>query len=604
MTSIAGVAQSARTPGQDGAALTTSGLPLWLLVGMALVLGLVLSFAGVRTVWQNGTFFDSDDAMQLVQVRELLAGQNWFDMTIGRLDPPHGVFMHWSRIIDVPLALMMKTFGLVLPVEAAERLTRLAFPLLLQGLLYAAVARLARLLVGREAILPVIVLTLLSGMVFGQFQPGRINHSASQIVLLLFMLASLIEALDPARARRAAIAGALAALSLAISIENLPFIVTLAGLCVALWIARGATMQKALGSFGVGLGLALPLVFVTTVGKAHWFDAACDAYSAAYLVPGLVGAAAMIALARVAPRLGTLVRLGAAGTAAGVVVVAALLTRPVCFYDPFTGIDPLVREIWLKNVQEALPLSRFFHQDPAMALIYMLPIMLGFFACIAAIWRETGIARLRWLVVSAMCAVGIALSCWMIRVIGFVGPIALLGAAWFIVWLRGYLAGTKWREVAMLSFALVLPFSPVGWAFVIVENFVAADSGDPSACLASAAFTPLAKLPPGIVAAPIDSGSHMLAMTPLSVLAAPYHRNNQGNRAVLDAFLAEPDAARDILRANHVTYVMLCSGLKETDALTKRAPDGLAAALIDGATPDWLQPLPRSGPYQVFVMKQ
>ncbi len=579
-------------------------IPLWLLIGLALALGCVLSFPGAHKVWQDGTFFDSDDAMQLVQVRELLAGQNWFDMTIGRLDPPHGVFMHWSRVIDLPLAPMIKSFGLVLPVETAERLTRLLFPLMLQGLLYAAVAWLARVLIGAQAILPAIALTLLSGMVFGQFQPGRIDHSAPQIVLLMFMLASLVDAVDPVHARRAAIAGALAALSLAISIENLPFIVALGALFVALWVGRGATMQKALASFGIGLGLALPVTFVTTIGRAHWFDAACDAYSLAYLMPDLAGAAAMIALAAASSRLqGGFARLCAAGLAAAAIIAAAVLVKPICFYDPYTGIDPLVRQIWLKNVEEAMPLSRFLRQESFTAAIYALPIALGFAATIAAVFHEKGLARLRWLIVAPICAIGVALSCWMIRVIGFAGPIALLGGAWCIVRVHEILMTTKWREAAMLAFVLILPFSPIGWALVLTQDSQAAKREDRAACLASAAFTPIAELPPGIVLAPIDAGSHVLALTPHSVLAAPYHRNNHGNRAALDAFLSEPDVARRVLRANHVTYVVTCAGLKETDALAARAPNGLAAALTRGETPNWLKPLPRNGPFQVFVIQ-
>ena len=578
-------------------------IPVWLLIGLALALGCVLSFPGAHKVWQDGTFFDSDDAMQLVQVRELLAGQNWFDMTIGRLDPPHGVFMHWSRVVDLPLALMIKSFGLVLPAETAERLTRLLFPLMLQGLLYAAVAWLARVLIGAQAILPAIALTLLSGMVFGQFQPGRIDHSAPQIVLLMFMLASLVDSIDPLHARRAAIAGALAALSLAISIENLPFIVALGALLVALWIGQGAPMQRALASFGMGFGLALPVTFVATIGRAHWFDAACDAYSPVYLLPGLTGAAVMIALAAASSRLqGAGARLCAAGLAAAVIVAAAMLVRPVCFYDPYTGIDPLVRQIWLKNVEEAMPLSRFFRQEPFTAAIYALPIALGFAASIAAALHERGLARRRWLMVVSICAIAVALSCWMIRVIGFAGPIALLGGAWCVLRLHELLMTTTWRRAAVFAFVLVLPFSPIGWALVLTQDSQAAKREDRAACLASAAFAPIADLPAGIVLAPIDAGSHLLALTPHGVLAAPYHRNNHGNRAALDAFLADPDVARRILRANHVAYVAICAGLPETDALATRAPHGLAAALSRGETLNWLKPLPRNGPIQVFVI--
>ncbi len=87
------------------AATQSRPLPVSLLILCALALGLVMSSAGLLSVWRHGTFADSDDAMQLVEVRNFLAGQNWFDLNVARLDPPQGVFMHWSRFIDAPLAL-------------------------------------------------------------------------------------------------------------------------------------------------------------------------------------------------------------------------------------------------------------------------------------------------------------------------------------------------------------------------------------------------------------------------------------------------------------------------------------------------------------------
>ncbi len=47
---------------------------------------------------------DPDDVMRLVQVRDLYAGQSWFDMTQHRVDAANGgVAMHWSRLVDLPL---------------------------------------------------------------------------------------------------------------------------------------------------------------------------------------------------------------------------------------------------------------------------------------------------------------------------------------------------------------------------------------------------------------------------------------------------------------------------------------------------------------------
>ena len=50
---------------------------------------------------------DTDSAMRLAGVRDLLHGQAWFDTSQHRLNTPYGLSMHWSRLVDAPLALLM-----------------------------------------------------------------------------------------------------------------------------------------------------------------------------------------------------------------------------------------------------------------------------------------------------------------------------------------------------------------------------------------------------------------------------------------------------------------------------------------------------------------
>ena len=79
-------------------------MPLWVSIALAVVAAVALTWPNASAVWTGGEFFDTDDAMRAVQLRDLLAGQSWFDMTAYRLDPPNGMFTHWSRMIDIPLA--------------------------------------------------------------------------------------------------------------------------------------------------------------------------------------------------------------------------------------------------------------------------------------------------------------------------------------------------------------------------------------------------------------------------------------------------------------------------------------------------------------------
>jgi hypothetical protein len=98
-------------------------------------------------------------------------------------------------------------------------------------------------------------------------------------------------------------------------------------------------------------------------------------------------------------------------------------------------------------------------------------------------------------------------------------------------------------------------------------------------------------LPRGRIIAPIDLGPAILAATEHSVFAGPYHRNNDGNLAMIRAMMADPDAARRILGERQVDYVALCRGSLELKELLELAPDGLAARLGRGEVPDFLQPV-------------
>ena len=261
-----------------------------LVVALALALGAAITARHALDVWRTGVFLDTDDAMRMTQVRDWLAGQAYFDMVAHRMDPPDGVLMHWSRIVDLPLAALLKLFGLFLPAADAEAATRIAFPLLMLGALYGAVAAAARAVGERATPFFAVALAFLGAPYLVQFKAGRIDHHAPQIVLLTLATAATMAAFEPARARLAALAGALAALSLSISLENAPFLALLAAAPAAAWIVEGARQRAALVAYALGLVGGLIAFFGVTVPPARYFETACDAYSFAHVAAGLAGA--------------------------------------------------------------------------------------------------------------------------------------------------------------------------------------------------------------------------------------------------------------------------------------------------------------------------
>ena len=86
--------------------------------------------------WSNvldRRFPDPDDAMRLLQVRDWLAGQSWFDVTQYRLNLPFGAPMHWSRLVDLPIAAVILLFRPIFGADGGETAALIIVPLLTLG---------------------------------------------------------------------------------------------------------------------------------------------------------------------------------------------------------------------------------------------------------------------------------------------------------------------------------------------------------------------------------------------------------------------------------------------------------------------------------------
>ncbi len=587
--------------------------PLLLAMLLAFALALFASWSRAVTIWQTGSFFDADDAMRAVEVRDWMAGQGWFDLAAHRLGPPEGSFMHWSRVVDVPLALLARAFGIALSPDMAERAARIAWPLALQASLIAAMAYAARVLAGSGAMLPAAMLIVFGGITYTQFQPGRIDHEALQIVLLTLMTGTLLESLDPAKASRAALTGVTVAVSLAVSLENLPFVaVVLAALPIA-WAIVGERHRSTLLWLALGLGLAVPAMFVATVAPSRYAISSVDAFSAPHVAGAVMGSATLVLLAVLTPFCGTsgfggLGRRAALLAALGGAVAATLLWAfPGCLQGPFAGMDPLVKQLWLDRVREVQPILAALQERPGTTLALIGPMVVGSIGALAALATTRGVARLRWAVLVALVLAGFVGTLWGIRVAFSLQPLALLGGAWAVdrtlVWARG---NRRRSAATIVPFAFFLACSTLGWALLPLGSASPREDAEDAAdrrCYSASALEPLDRLPPGRGFAPLDAGPFLLAHTPLSVVAGPFHRNDAGNLAVLKGFTAPPDAARAIIRDTGARYVVVCPSPTPTPAASG-VPDDLATALDAGRVPAWLKVVPLDGtPYRVYAVE-
>jgi asparagine N-glycosylation enzyme membrane subunit Stt3 len=163
---------------------------VWLIFGIWAFLSLSL----VISSWPNirsGSGWDPDDQLRLVQLRDFLNGQSWFDNRQYRLNPPDGAPMHWSRLIELPLAAITLLLTPMFGQTVAEIAASTAVPLLLFGAIIMLLAGTAWRVGGERAAIAAAIITAMSVPLSVQLRPMRIDHHGWQIAMAVLALASL-----------------------------------------------------------------------------------------------------------------------------------------------------------------------------------------------------------------------------------------------------------------------------------------------------------------------------------------------------------------------------------------------------------------------------
>ncbi|MER9895013.1 GtrA family protein [Mesorhizobium sp. M0119] len=576
----------------DGASSWRSDIALALL---ATLLALAVNaFAGFPELTNAGG--DNDNLLRLVEVRDMLAGQSWFDLHQYRMGLEGGFVMHWSRLVDAPIAaIIMAVSALTGSAALAENVAQVLWPALLFCLTVFFTARTACSFAGDGAVLPAVVVGAAALYFLGIFSPGALDHHNVQLMLSMASLSLLLEA--PSRRAAALLSGLCAGLMLAVGMETAPYVATI-GASVATLFALEANGERLIArDFGLGFAGVSALVFVATIAPSAWGQAQCDAFSTVQFVVAAIAGTGLAAIASIEPagrtRQRRIASLGLLALALGTVVV---LLFPQCLAAPYANLDPRLKELWLDHIDEAQSLFKLLAEDPAEVVArYATPL-------IALVLMALRLGRGGWRrqdsLVGALLVVAFIVSAWQVRGSTFSIAFAVIPlAAWIAKWRQRAEASAS-RGVALRMAAVWLVSVNAVWTGAAAATSVAfddsnatADNGTDVACHRMASFAALGRLPGTTVLAISNLGSPILAYSGHRVFAGPYHRNVAGNLLVLDAFLGSDADARTILADHHVGLVALCPGSAESKLLATKAPAGFLAGLMRSSVPEWLEPV-------------
>jgi hypothetical protein len=557
-------------------------------------------------LWQAGdglrhmAFHDPDDAMRLQQVRDLIAGQGWFDVSQHRVNPPIGGPMHWSRIVDMPIAAIILLARPLMGAAAAEWLACVAVPLLLLLALCLALHRFARRVAGKGPALLAVGLLVTAPSILIQFTPLRIDHHGWQILMAALALCGLF---DRAPRRGGIIAGLAMATWLQISSEGLPYAVMIAGLLVLAHLARPQEAPRLHGYAGTLAAASLALL----LGGRGWsagLQSHCDSLSPVYLLP-LIAFALTLFAGRVAARApGLITRLAVPAIGGVLAGIVFLSIGRQCLAGPFETLDPLAYRLWYLQVLEGRPV---WEQALPLRGVLILPSLIGLAATLAAIRAAPDRdARDRWIAMALLLVGATLISVMVMRAMTVAHLFALPGIAWMLMMLTARIqrfARAPMRVVAMVLLVLLTPVGIASLWIALASPPQKAEAPKPD-CTAAASITPLAALPRGVMLAPLDIGPAILIGTSHSVVGTAHHRNAAGISTVIRVFTAPPERARAAMAGVNggrgPDYLLACPGLNELGGYAKAAPKGLAAALAKGEVPSWLSPVPVKGPVRVY----
>jgi hypothetical protein len=538
-------------------------------------------------------FRDGDDALRLVQVRDLLAGQSWFDTTQYRINPPAGGLMHWSRLIDAQIGALVLMLTPLLGRAAAEQWVAALYPPLLLLPFFMAIALVLRRLSDDRAVVGAGLLLAATTVTFlHYFVPLRIDHHNWQTILSTLMLAI---ALGTADRRHGLLAGAVMSLHLVVSLEALPYLILFGAIFALAWLRDEAAGARFL-AFVATLALGAPLLLLATRGLDGIAGDWCDAWSRPFQSGAAVAALILLGGARLAPvRRDWRLRLGLIGVAGAAGAALFAWSNPACLAGPFGSLEPLVRDYWYLNVLEGRPVWR--QAAPAVALL-IAPSLVGLLLC-WRIWRQTvpGPAKMRWEVMLIALGASCLLSLLIARTTAVTHVYALpaLAVTGVALWRHGQSRGSPLARIATsLAVLLVVPpvLSQAAHAAVSLVAPAAQETKKPVApCPTSADLAVLGRQAPGLVLSGIDIGPMLLVATPHGVVATGHHRNHAAMNRVIGTFAASPGAAEAIVAASRADFLFICPGQPELENVARDFPAGLSAALAAGRVPGWLEPV-------------
>ena len=553
----------------------------------------------------HGRFIDPDDTLYAVQSAELLDGQSWYDLTEHRMDPPKGVNVYYSRLLELTYAA---TIGVLTPfVDRANAIFIMAAlwpPSFLLGLLFA-VRRQARLLIPKGwAELTALVIILMQGVLY-DFMPGHIDHHGFGALLVSLCLGfGLSMIANPSKTRSAAAAGATLALALSVALESLPWLLTFSAF-IGAWACLKPERANSALAFGGALSLVGSILLLTYRAPADLFTIDLTSFSFVYIILlyGIGLCMAVVWLLRREPD--TPKKVAQAVIFAATTGTLFLCTFPDLLFGPYGAVDKEFVDFILPFIKETTPLVEIQAAMPIVVCFLPWPL-LSLAVCAWQMRINRYRRRQMWLLIGMTLTVATLLALFYeeryMAYAQLFGAIPLTFLAWKLMRHASFL-----RTATLVGVMLIYPvgsealfYDKPALDILLYPMLTYTPPCDVSAAAHVLENAPYNAGAPKLILNGINEGMDLLLETRHTVLSAPFHENINGNLDALRFFQAtDPQTAEEIIRRRGVDFVLLCRKTESIYLYTdpQQASETaisrpLAKRLLSNDIPAWLHPIP------------
>jgi hypothetical protein len=459
---------------------------------------------------------------------------------------------------------------------------------------------------------------------------GRPDHHALLLLLFVTLLGLTFRLLtDPLDRRSARLAGAVAALSLWISLEALTFVGCSMAVLGLYWLLGDGGLGRQNRDYLASLTLTLGVALLIERGPLQLFAIENDRLSILHVtlfalitlfwwLAARVGPSESVWSERVArlavhhrqpfarheppkrPVPGIAGRAVLATAALVSVGLAMLILFPELARGPLGEVDPLYDEIRLRRIVEIQPLVSLERLaagrlgEIANRVIQVVGIAFVAVPFLVALLRRPALPGHRvWVTFALALAIFLPLAAYQVRWSSYAQVLLVPPYSAFVAWLLlrvgGSLPPSRLQLVRPLLIVAAL-FWPMALAQLMPQQEIVTAT---EVCRIDRAGPVLDRLGrSGTILALADYGPELLYRTQHGVLSIPNHRPQPGFNAGYRALTAtDLQAARAELTSRGVDWILLCPSIVERGHFTegREGQATLYRRLVDGTAPPWLR---------------